>query len=431
MSLDILMPALSPTMKRGKLARWVKKEGDFIEPGDVVAEIETDKAIMEVEAVDSGILFKILVPEGTDNVPVNAKIAILLEDGEQPSSFKDDIEEEIESKKNQQLDVIQTVFENPSQEHSQLSQPKEIHNPFSAEMQKLETDSIQEEKRIFASPLARRLAKDQGVDLLDLKGSGPGGRIMKSDLLSFTKTSIKNSAQALDEGSFKKACKIVEHSSMRRVIAQKMSLSKREIPHFYLSLDCCVDDLLKLRSSVNKDMGSKISIGDFVIKASSYALRKVSHVNSSWSENGVVIHENIDVCVAVGLEDGLITPVIFQTDKKNLVQISLEVKDLAAKAKEKKLMPKDYQGGSFTVSNLGMYGISEFNAIINHPQSAILAVGAVRQEVCINNDDGSFVAKNLMKVTLSCDHRVIDGKVGAEWLGVFKDLLERPLQLML
>ena len=225
--------------------------------------------------------------------------------------------------------------------------------------------------------------------------------------------------------------KMIGHSSMRLSIAQKMSLSKREIPHFYLAIDCCVDNLLKLRTNVNKDLESNISVGDFVLKASAYALKKVSRVNSSWSESGVIIHENIDVCVAVGLEDGLITPVIFQTDKKNLLQISSEVKDLAARARERKLTPKEYQGGSFTVSNLGMYGISEFSAIVNHPQSAILAVGAIREEVCVDKDNGDFIVKNLMKVTLSCDHRVIDGKVGADWLAQFKDLIERPLQLML
>jgi pyruvate dehydrogenase E2 component (dihydrolipoamide acetyltransferase) len=428
MPLDILMPALSPTMKRGKIARWVKKEGDLIEPGEVIAEIETDKAIMEVEAVDSGVLVKILVPEGTENVPVNAKIAILLEEGEQIEDFH---EESAPRESVQQFSPTEAhpIFEDPLEK---LSEPQEIQSAFAA--QKIETILDQETKRVFASPLAKRIAKEREINLTDLKGSGPNGRIMKFDVLNSVDSLPQNSSQVLG-GSFTEASanlgKVIGHSSMRSSIAQKMSLSKREIPHFYLSLDCCVDSLLKLRTSVNNDLKSNISIGDFVLKASAYALKKVSQVNSSWSERGVIIHENIDVCVAVGLDDGLITPVIFQTDKKNLLQISLEVKDLATKARERKLMPKDYQGGSFTVSNLGMYGISDFNAIINHPQSAILAVGAIRQEVCVNKEDASFVAKNLMKVTLSCDHRVIDGTVGAQWLGQFKDLIERPLQLML
>jgi pyruvate dehydrogenase E2 component (dihydrolipoamide acetyltransferase) len=427
MSLDILMPALSPTMKRGKLARWIKKEGDFIEPGQVIAEIETDKAIMEVESVDAGVLLKILVPEGTENVPVNAKIAILLEEGESLEDFKENAEPD--SFRQHTQSTVQADFEDPLEK---FSGPENIQNLFPS--QELESLTQKEDAvRIFASPLAKRLANERSLNLSSLKGSGPGGRIMKSDVLNASVFSTQNSDQNLKEDSLGaiSARKVIGHSSMRLSIAQKMSLSKREIPHFYLSIDCCVDDLLKLRSSVNKDLESNISIGDFVLKASAYALKKVSRVNSSWSEAEIIIHENIDICVAVGLEDGLITPVIFQTDKKNLLQISSEVKDLAIKARERRLTPKEYQGGSFTVSNLGMYGISEFSAIVNYPQSAILAVGAIRQEVCVHQDNGSFVAKNLMKVTLSCDHRVIDGKVGAEWLVQFKDLIERPMQLML
>lgn len=436
MPIDILMPALSPTMKRGKLARWIKKEGDLIEPGEVVAEIETDKAIMEVEAVDSGILFKILVPGGTENVPVNAKIGILLEEGEEN---KDPAEILLAYHMNPAKEVhseaiIPAAYGSLVEEKNSTEaflQDKVLESTMIKGLPKESSDTIRtSDSRIFISPLAKRLAKERSLELDQIIGTGPRGRILKSDILNFA---ISSESVCIQEESFERnleANKVVSHSPMRRAIAQKMSQSKSEIPHFYLALDCRMDALMKLRSSINQDLNSNISIGDFVLKASAYALKKIPSLNSSWSENGVVIHNNIDVCVAVGLEDGLITPVVFQTDKKNLLQISSEVKDLAIKAKEKKLMPNQYQGGSFTVSNLGMYGISEFSAIINYPQSAILAVGAIRQEIFLQDAGEGFAARSVMKVTLSCDHRAVDGKTGAQWLSEFKNLIENPLRLI-
>jgi pyruvate dehydrogenase E2 component (dihydrolipoamide acetyltransferase) len=431
MPIDILMPALSPTMKRGKLARWIKKEGDMVEPGEVIAEIETDKAIMEVESVDSGVLFKILVPEGTENVPVNAKIGILLEEGEQGQDPKEIL-------LSYHIDVTQKVASDTTladfvqQDTQSLGQDK-LQEPKTSATSKESFDKDIAQTHTFASPLARRMAKDRSLELSQISGTGPRGRIVKSDVLNFHSTGARSFREEIKQvvtSSNEEGNKITAHSSMRRAIAQKLSQSKREIPHFYLALDCQMDALIKLRGNINQDLNANISIGDFVLKASAYALQRVPSLNACWSEDGAIIHDNIDVCVAVGLEEGLITPVIFQADKKNLLHISSEVKDLAVRAKEKKLTPKEYQGGSFTVSNLGMYGISEFSAIINYPQSAILAVGAIRQEVFLKESCEGFASRSVMKVTLSCDHRLLDGKVAAQWLSEFKGLIEKPLRLI-
>lgn len=403
MPIEILMPALSPTMKKGKVAKWKKAEGDFINPGDVLAEVETDKATMEVESVDSGLLSKILVPEGTDNVPVNTKIAILLEEGE---------EEDLVS--------LQSI---PSIESESATVKAAVVESAAEVEQAPEFAQIDSNRGVCASPLARKIAKNMSIDLSKIRGSGPRGRIIKRDLPLDGER--EHEIEQLDPILSTK----VALTPMRRAIADKLSASKREIPHFYLSIDCNVSKLLSLRQEINLVSASRVSVNDFVVKAAALALEAVPEVNSSWQESAIVKNLNVDVCVAVGLDDGLITPIIFEANKKSLLSISQEVKSLSSLARERELKPHQYQGGTFTISNLGMYGIVDFSAIINPPQSAILAVGCAEKRLCKKDDE--IVELDFMRVTLSCDHRVLDGSVASKWLWEFKSLLSSPIRLLI
>jgi pyruvate dehydrogenase E2 component (dihydrolipoamide acetyltransferase) len=424
---NILMPALSPTMTEGKLAKWLKKEGDQVRAGDVIAEIETDKATMEVEAVDEGVLSQIVVPEGTEGVQVNAVIAVL--GGGTATAV--------------------------SPAPKPAAAPAPVASPAAAP-----TINPQPEppgkaaggERIFASPLARRMAAQAGIDLATLSGSGPGGRIVKADIDAARAGGAKAAPAAAPVAAAPAAAapapkpaaapvaiaaphKIVPHSTMRKVIARRLSESKATVPHFYASRDVELDALLKLRADLNakspKDGPGafKLSVNDLVIKATALALRRMPTVNASWSDEGMVLYDDVDISVAVSIPDGLITPIVRKADIKGLAAISNEMKDLAARAKAGKLKPEEFQGGSFSISNMGMLGVKDFAAIINPPQAAILAVSAGEQRPVVK--DGALAIATVMTVTISVDHRVIDGALAAEWLGVFKGIVEDPLQMML
>jgi len=447
MPTEILMPALSPTMTEGNLAKWLKKEGDDVAAGDVIAEIETDKATMEVEAVDEGKLGRILVPDGTEGVQVNQPIALLLEEGEDASSLEgytpkggpvpageSGAPEKGESK--------------PAPQAAPATKPAETKAPSAPEPAKPAPSAPRAEsgERIFASPLARRMAQQAGIDLTALKGSGPHGRIVKADIDRAMAEGVGRAAakaparapammapagpgarQAAD--SMGMAYELQPHSNMRKVIARRLTEAKQTVPHFYLTIDCVIDDLLAARKRVNEANDLKISVNDFVIKASAMALKKVPAANASWDEEGVLLYENADISVAVATPSGLITPIVKAAETKGLSAISAEMKDLAGRAREGKLKPEEFQGGTFSVSNLGMYGIKDFAAIINPPQGCILAVGAGEQRPIVK--DGALAAATVMSCTLSVDHRVVDGAVGAEFLAVFKRMIEDPLAMLL
>ncbi len=422
---NVLMPALSPTMTEGKLAKWSKKEGDKVKPGDVIAEIETDKATMEVEAVDEGTLAKILVPAGTEGVAVNTLIAVLLEDGEDASAIdKASAAPKTAKPANQPAAVAETQA--PAMALVKRSLEKQA--------------SGSSYGRVFASPLAKRIAKEKGIDLSALKGSGPHGRIVKADL-----DNAKPSSGAVSKASSAPASSIdakaladaygipytlQPNSGVRKVIARRLSESKQTVPHFYLTVDCELDALLALRKQINDAAdGFKLSVNDFIIKATAIALTKVPNANVSWGEDNLVQYNRADVSVAVASDAGLITPIIKDAAKKSLKDISLEMKDLAGRAREGKLKPAEFQGGTISVSNLGMFGIREFSAIINPPQAAILAIGAGEERAVVKN--GKVEVANVMTVTASFDHRAIDGSVGAEYLSAFKKLIENPVGLIL
>lgn len=429
----ILMPALSPTMTEGKLAKWVKKEGDKIKAGQVIAEIETDKATMEVEAVDEGTLAQILVPEGTEGVKVNTLIAVLLEEGEDKSALAS------VANANQAPAVAPAKAEARSaapQVQKPVAAPAATAAPASAGAR----DGLAG-KRLFVTPLARRLAKERGIDLSRIQGSGPHGRIVRADLDKSPAAAPAAKAGAplvQPSGPDARALadaygipyKLVPNSGVRKVIARRLSESKQTIPHFYLSVDVELDALLKLRKELNDAAeGYKISVNDFVIKATGVALVKFPAANVSWTDDALVQYERADVSVAVATDSGLITPIIKDAANKSLKDISTEMKDLAARAKEGRLKPQEFQGGTISVSNLGMFGIREFGAIINPPQASILAIGAGENRAVIK--DGQVRAANVMTVTMSLDHRAIDGAVGAEFLQVFKKLIESPVSLIL
>lgn len=424
---NVLMPALSPTMTEGKLAKWVKKEGDKVKAGDVIAEIETDKATMEVEAVDEGVLAKIVVPAGTDGVKVNSLIAMLLEEGEDASALA----------KAPAAPAPKTVTpaNQPAAEAAKPAPAMAVATPAQAKSS----------GRVFASPLAKRIAKEKGIDLSAVKGSGPHGRIVKSDLDkapsgaaapkaaasggSFTPAASSVNAQALAD-AYGIPYTLTPNSGVRKVIARRLSESKQTVPHFYLTVDCELDALLALRKQLNDSMdGLKISVNDFIIKATAAALQKFPAANVSWTDDNIVQYTRADVSVAVATPNGLITPIIVDAANKSLKVISSEMKDLGARAKEGKLKPQEFQGGTISVSNLGMFGISQFSAIINPPQAAILAVGAGEERVIAKA--GQMKIANVMTVTASFDHRAIDGAVGAEYLQVFKKLIENPMGLLL
>ncbi len=437
MPIDILMPALSPTMTEGNLAKWHVSEGDEVNSGDVIAEIETDKATMEVEAVEDGKIGKIVMPEQSNDVKVNELIAVLLEEGE----TSDDLEEYLKNRGNSEEKAEAKEDESASEKSGQEEEsPAESIEAAS---------SNEQEGRVFASPLARRLASQKNIPLNGLAGTGPNGRIIKDDILNAEQEGIKSPATqtATDSNSSKTAetavsnlsdnasvgraqeeYKLVPNSAMRKAIANKLSQSKKEIPHFYLSIECELDKLMSIRKEMNQNAGDppsyKLSVNDFIIKASAMALKEVPGVNASWAEEQIKQYNNIDIAVAVAIEGGLITPILKNADQKSLSVISAQVKELADRAKQGKLAPEEYQGGGFSISNLGMYGIKHFNAIINPPQSSILAIGGGEERVVVKN--GEITTATKIDVSMSCDHRVVDGALGAEFLAVFKKYVEKP-----
>ena len=425
MPTQILMPALSPTMTEGKLARWLKKEGDSIKSGDVIAEIETDKATMEMEAVDEGKIGKILIPEGTEKVQVNEPIAVLLADGE---SAKDIAAAPARAAAPAPATVAKAP-EAPKPAAApapmpQAAAPAPAPKPAAA-------PAVKSGDRVFASPLAKRLAANANFDLKGVQGSGPNGRIVKSDVEKAIAAGPRPAQKAASASAAPGALsgfKSVPHSSMRKIIAKRLQESKQTVPHFYLTVDYAIDDLLKLRKDVNEKGGYKISVNDFVIKACAIALRKMPHVNASWTDEAMNIYDDVDISVAVATPEGLITPIIRKADQKSLSAISAEMKDLAQRAKDKKLKLEEFQGGGFSISNLGMFGVKDFSAIINPPQSCILAVGAGEQRPVVKN--GALAIANVMSCTLSVDHRVVDGVVGAEFLQMLKGLIENPLTML-
>jgi len=424
MSINILMPALSPTMEEGTLAKWLIKEGDEVKSGDLIAEIETDKATMEVEAADEGVIGKILVSEGQESIKVNQPIAVLLENDESLSDLviennvTGEPNEEIKETKVEISDIV--VLDNEPKDKSVY---EEANSKINNNLSKSSNSS-----RLFATPLAKRLAKQMDIDLSLLKGSGPNGRILKFDVENFKGDKKFNTNQVSISND---TSEIVKNSSMRKTIAERLVKSKNEAPHFYLSIDCNIEELLKARSSINSMSNGeyKISVNDMIIKAASATLIKVPKANASWENENTRYFKNTDISVAVAIEGGLITPIVKNVESKGLQEISQEMKVLAQKAKEGKLMPEEYVGGSFSISNLGMYGIKEFSAVINPPQGCILAVGAGEQRAIVINNQISIAT--MMTVTLSCDHRVVDGAVGAEFLSKFKEFIENPSLMLL
>ena len=415
MPIKILMPALSPTMTEGTLAKWLVGEGDTVNSGDVIAEIETDKATMEIEAVEEGRVGKILVAEGTEGVKINEIIAILLEDGEDASA----------------LDAV-TAAEPVAPVAAPVAAaatPAPVVAPAPA------APSSAAGTRIFASPLARRMAKQAGLDLAALSGSGPNGRIVKRDIeaalaggVIATPTVAPGAAPAAD--GFEPAFDFEPATSMRKIIAQRLSESKQTVPHFYLTVDCEIDNLLALRKELNgRSDDYKISVNDLVIKACGVALRRVPAANASSTGDGIKYYKSADIAVAVAIEGGLITPVVRDAGGKGLETISNEMRALAGKARDGKLMPAEYQGGTFSISNLGMFGVKQFDAVINPPQGCILAVGAGEPRPVARN--GVLAVAIVMSVTLSVDHRAVDGAVGAQFLAAFKGLIQDPMTMLL
>jgi pyruvate dehydrogenase E2 component (dihydrolipoamide acetyltransferase) len=407
MPIKLLMPALSPTMTEGTLGRWIKNEGDKIEPGDVIAEIETDKATMEFEAVDSGILAKILVPANSQGVKVNSVIGIIAEDGE-------DIN-------------VDYVTEEPQAEAvSEKAQEEKTHNLERNEEEK----SQKESDRIFASPLAKNIATQNSIDLSMVKGTGPYGRIVKDDVMSAM--SQKAPAAPIERSSVAPQDEIPV-STMRKVIAQRLLESKTTIPHFYLTVECNVSQLVQLREEINAnyskiDSAKKISVNDMIMRASSIALGEMPTVNRSWNNDKITQLPGVDISFAVALDDGLITPIVRAANYKSLVAISDEVKSLVKAAKEGKLRPDQFQGGSITISNLGMYNVESFLAIINPPQSSIISVGGIAKKPIVVQDEIKIAS--VMSISISCDHRVIDGALAAQFINRIKLYLENPLALI-
>jgi pyruvate dehydrogenase E2 component (dihydrolipoamide acetyltransferase) len=425
MATEILMPALSPTMEEGTLAKWLVKEGDTVNSGDVMAEIETDKATMEFEAVDEGVIGKILVEEGSEGVKVNAPIAVLLEDGESA--------DDIGSAPTPKAEAAQTSA--PAQEEKAAPSPA--------------ATTAKDAERIFASPLARRIAKDKGLDLSAIKGSGPKGRIVKADVIDAkpgvapakSDAATASAPAAMASGPSADAVmktyadreyEEVPLDGMRKTIAARLTEAKQSVPHFYLRRDIELDALLKFRSQLNKSLeprGVKLSVNDFIIKACALALQQVPDANAVWAGDRVLSLTPSDVAVAVAIEGGLFTPVLKDAEMKSLSALSAEMKDLASRARDRKLAPHEYVGGSFAISNLGMFGIDNFDAIINPPHAAILAVGAGAKKPIVG-DDGEIKVATVMSTTLSVDHRVIDGALGANLLNAIKDNLENPVMML-
>jgi pyruvate dehydrogenase E2 component (dihydrolipoamide acetyltransferase) len=416
MATNILMPALSPTMTEGRLAKWLKHEGDAVKSGDVIAEIETDKATMEFEAVDDGIMGRILIAEGTEGVAVNTPIAILLDEGEEAGAAP------AAAPASAPASVVAAAIPEPV-----APAPAKAVAASSAG------------SRIFATPLARRLAKDRGIDLAQISGSGPHGRIIARDVPANSAGLAKpaSSPPARPTPASVAAPIIpgegdqtIPHDNMRRTVARRLTESVNTIPHFNLNIDVEIDKLLALRKEVNAaDESYKVSVNDFVLKAAALALQKVPEVNASWTPDALIRHQHSDVALAVAIEGGLITPIIFHAESKSVVQIAREAKDLAERARTRKLKLEEFQGGSFAVSNLGMFGVKSFNSIINPPHAAILSVGVGEARPVVR--EGQLAIAQVMTVTLAIDHRVMGGAEGAKWLQVFKGLIEAPIKLVL
>lgn len=428
MPIKILMPALSPTMVEGNIAKWLKQEGDKINPGDVIAEIETDKATMEVEAVEEGILAKIIIPQGTENVPVNSLIAILLEEGEDASLIDSVIGNFTANDK--KLAIATTSV--PSIEVAHTKNPDKIAETVIAPQ--IPTNHLLSDKRIFASPLAKKLASIENIDLANMQGSGPYGRIIKQDIISYLSiapTALTEKALGVRRNS--EEYRLVPNNNIRKIIAKRLLESKQTIPHFYLSIECSMDKLLEIREDINKSLIEekkiKISVNDFIILAVAKALKQVPEANASWRQDATYYYNNVDVSVAVAIDSGLITPIVRNADQKDLITLSLELQNLIKRARDNKLSPEEFQGGSFSVSNLGMYNIKNFSAIINPPQSCILAVGASLKQPVVVNDQIKIAT--IMNVTLSSDHRVVDGAVGAKFLAEFKKFIESPSLMLI
>ena len=447
MATNILMPALSPTMTEGTLARWLKKEGETIKAGDVIAEIETDKATMEVEAVDEGVLGKILIEDGTANVQVNAPIAVLVDDGEA-------VPDQAPAAK--PAEAAPPASPKPAEAAPKPAAPaaRAAPEPPAPKPQAAANGHAADGERIFASPLARRMAAQAGIALSGLKGSGPNGRIVRADIdaarnggagalpaASMPAPAVAPPAAAPIGAATQPAVsaphKLIPHTSMRKVIAKRLSESTATIPHFYVSMDIEIDAMIALLGQLNAKSPAKdspgaylVTINDMVIKAAAATLRKVPAVNASWTEDGMAFYDDVDISVAVSIPDGLITPIIRHADAKGLATISREMKDLAGRARGGKLKPEEFQGGGFSISNMGMFGVSAFTAIINPPQSAILAVAAGKKRPVVNSD-GELAVATVMTCTLSVDHRVADGALGASWMRTFKQLVEDPLSLLL
>jgi len=459
MPIDITMPALSPTMEEGKLAKWHVKEGDSVSSGDVIAEIETDKATMEVEAVDEGKIGRIMVAEGTDNVKVNAVIAVLLQEGESEGDISAKAEEPAPEQRAPSAQPSPPKGEGAPAEKpvSPTTSPSggEVGAKAAGEGAFRAQPTTHEGGRIFASPLARRLAKEAGIDIAAVAGSGPKGRVIKADVEAVKsgaapmKAAPAAAAQAgapalaggmskqqvlalYEEGTYE----IVPNDGMRKTVAARLTEAKQTVPHFYLTMDCRIDALLEAREQINAQAPKnkegkpeyKLSVNDFIMKAWAVALQRIPAANATWAGDSILYHKRSDVAVAVAVPGGLFTPVVKSCDTKTLRQISEEVKDLATRARNKKLAPHEYQGGSTAVSNLGMYGVKHFGAVINPPHGTILAVGAGEERVYA--EKGEIKVGQFMTVTLSCDHRSVDGALGAEVLGVFKGLIENPVMML-
>lgn len=419
MPINITMPALSPTMTEGTLARWLKKEGDTVNAGDVIAEIETDKATMEVEAVDEGVLGKILIQGGTEGVAVNTVIAVLLAEGEKAS--------DISSATPAAAPAAASAAPVAAKVNGAMPAPAPL------------AQDVKKGDRVFASPLAKRIAKEKGIDLSTIKGSGPHGRIVKDDVLS-SKPQVATSQAAgpiaaavpadAKVNIFGMAYREIPNNNIRKVVAKRLSESKQTVPHFYLTVECILDNLLAARAELNDKANGKfkLSVNDFIIKAAAMALKAYPAANVSWSDSAIHQYLKSDISVAVSTPTGLITPIIKAAEDKGLQAISNEMKDLAGRAREGKLKPEEFQGGSFSISNLGMFGVKEFAAIVNPPQGCILAIGAGEERAVVIK--GKIEIRTVMNCTLSVDHRCVDGAVGAEYLQIFKQYIENPVSML-
>jgi pyruvate dehydrogenase E2 component (dihydrolipoamide acetyltransferase) len=449
MPINILMPALSPTMEKGNLAKWLKKEGDKVKAGDVLAEIETDKATMEFEAVDEGTIGKIIVPEGTQDVAINAPIAVLLTEGEDKSAIKEAVPAPAAAPAAAKPAAAPAAPPAPAAPAAPPAKPAPSAPVASAAQPAKPTNGSA--GRVFASPLARRLAKEAGVDIGQVKGSGPHGRVVKSDIdaakaggtarapapgaAAPAVAPSMSDAQVLklfEEGEYT----VVPHDNVRKIIARRLVEAKTTIPHFYLTIDTEIDALLALRAQINAaaprdkegNPAWKVSVNDLIIKALAMALIRVPDANVTWTESGMLRHKRADIGVAVSIPGGLITPVVRHADTKRISDISNEMKDLAGRARQRKLAPQEYQGGTSAVSNLGMFGIKDFAAVINPPHATILAVGAGIETPVVR--DGKVEVRTIMTCTLSTDHRAVDGALGAQLINAFKDYIEKPAGML-